>query len=213
MRRWLRENGTSVEYGARELKRTIHRHLTQPLAAMVSRGQIEPGSCVYVGIRKNRDSLTLGLTKSFAGKESGGGESPARAPARPIVLLVEGNSELLRFQVRMMEDEGWEVLAAGTADEARKLAAKRKPQAALVDAALPDERGVNLAVQLCQAIPSLRAVVTTTGDLPAAEDQERAENGIAILEKPFLGRDLILLLRSRLVNRSFTRLDDSPKAA
>ncbi|HYK61805.1 MAG TPA: hypothetical protein VEV85_20390 [Bryobacteraceae bacterium] len=27
--------GTSSEYGARELKRTILRHLTQPLAAMV----------------------------------------------------------------------------------------------------------------------------------------------------------------------------------
>ena len=35
-RGFLLERGTSAEYGARELKRTIHRNLTQPLAAMVA---------------------------------------------------------------------------------------------------------------------------------------------------------------------------------
>ena len=44
-RQWLLETGTSLEFGARELKRVIHRNLTQPLAAMVSRGQV-PSGCV-----------------------------------------------------------------------------------------------------------------------------------------------------------------------
>jgi ATP-dependent Clp protease ATP-binding subunit ClpA len=45
-RRQLLSQGTSVAYGARELKRTIHRRLTQPLAVMISRGEIEPGARV-----------------------------------------------------------------------------------------------------------------------------------------------------------------------
>jgi ATP-dependent Clp protease ATP-binding subunit ClpA len=45
-RRFLLEKGTSEEYGARELKRTILRKLTQPLAAMVTEGLIEPGDVV-----------------------------------------------------------------------------------------------------------------------------------------------------------------------
>ena len=39
-RRFLLDKGTSSEYGARELKRTILRELTQPLAAMVANGEV-----------------------------------------------------------------------------------------------------------------------------------------------------------------------------
>jgi ATP-dependent Clp protease ATP-binding subunit ClpA len=41
-RDFLLRRGCSEEYGARELKRTIHRHLMQPVAGMVIRGQIPP---------------------------------------------------------------------------------------------------------------------------------------------------------------------------
>jgi ATP-dependent Clp protease ATP-binding subunit ClpA len=47
-RKFLLRKGTSDEYGARELKRIILRHLTQPLAAMVSNGAILPGDVVHV---------------------------------------------------------------------------------------------------------------------------------------------------------------------
>lgn len=47
-REFLLQKGTSEEYGARELKRTILRRLTQPLAAMVAGGEIEAGSVVRV---------------------------------------------------------------------------------------------------------------------------------------------------------------------
>ncbi len=58
-RQWLLENGTSVEYGARELKRTVHRHLTQPLATMVTQGLITAGATVRVSVRADREALTL----------------------------------------------------------------------------------------------------------------------------------------------------------
>ena len=45
-RQFLLKRGTSVAYGARELKRIIHKHLIQPISAMVANGQIEPGSRV-----------------------------------------------------------------------------------------------------------------------------------------------------------------------
>ncbi len=58
-RDFLLAKGTSKEYGARELKRTILRQLTQPLAAMVDRGEIEPGSVVEVDVSEEGDSLIL----------------------------------------------------------------------------------------------------------------------------------------------------------
>jgi ATP-dependent Clp protease ATP-binding subunit ClpA len=42
------ENGYSVEYGARNLKREIERRVRLPLSGLVSSGQIAPGSAVVV---------------------------------------------------------------------------------------------------------------------------------------------------------------------
>jgi ATP-dependent Clp protease ATP-binding subunit ClpA len=56
-RAFLLRKGTSEEYGARELKRTILRHVTQPLAAMVSGGAILAGDVVRIDAVG--DALTL----------------------------------------------------------------------------------------------------------------------------------------------------------
>jgi ATP-dependent Clp protease ATP-binding subunit ClpA len=58
-REFLLAKGTSKEYGARELKRTILRHLTQPLAALVDRGGVEPESTVRVELASQGDTLRL----------------------------------------------------------------------------------------------------------------------------------------------------------
>jgi ATP-dependent Clp protease ATP-binding subunit ClpA len=47
-RRALLDQGTSAEYGARELKRTLQRSILQPLAALVADNRIAPGSTVRV---------------------------------------------------------------------------------------------------------------------------------------------------------------------
>lgn len=47
-RKFLLSEGTSTEYGARELKRAIHRLLMQPLARQLARKAIPAGSTVHV---------------------------------------------------------------------------------------------------------------------------------------------------------------------
>ena len=51
-RQFLLAKGTSAEFGARELKRTLHRHLMQPVAAMVAEDSIEPAEKIMVGVRE-----------------------------------------------------------------------------------------------------------------------------------------------------------------
>jgi ATP-dependent Clp protease ATP-binding subunit ClpA len=58
-REFLLRIGTSEEYGARELKRVILRHLTQPLAAMVATGAILPGDAVHADASEDGDGLRL----------------------------------------------------------------------------------------------------------------------------------------------------------
>jgi ATP-dependent Clp protease ATP-binding subunit ClpA len=49
-RRFLLSEGTSAQYGAREIKRAVHRHVTQPLAAMVVDGRIRAGGRIRIDI-------------------------------------------------------------------------------------------------------------------------------------------------------------------
>lgn len=55
----LLEFGTSAQFGARELKRTIHRNLMQPLAAMVAASAIEAGAVVQVSVAEDGESLKI----------------------------------------------------------------------------------------------------------------------------------------------------------
>ena len=54
-RAWLIEKGTSLEFGARELKRTIQRNILQPIAGFVSRGGIPPVSTITITMNEEGD--------------------------------------------------------------------------------------------------------------------------------------------------------------
>lgn len=72
---FLIRQGTSQEYGARELKRTIHRQLTQPLAAMVARGEIQPGAQVKVRHTKATQAKVFPSGLPFPARRGLPGES------------------------------------------------------------------------------------------------------------------------------------------
>lgn len=58
-RRFLLEQGTSTQYGARELKRAIHRHLMHPLSALVADGCVAPGAIVRCDLHSGGKRLDL----------------------------------------------------------------------------------------------------------------------------------------------------------
>ncbi len=187
-RQWLLRKGTSPEYGARELNRTIHRNLTQPLATMVATGQVDPGSRVRVEAAEDAESLVLRTT----------GPDEAEIPAHPTVLLVDDNRDLLHFLERLMEEAGWKLLTAESASGARKLLNAQKPNAALLDYMLPDGNGVELGVQLRQSAPRMQVIVMTGSVLPPEEEAICEEHDFPVLRKPFLASDVMNQIRSRL---------------
>ncbi len=83
---------------------------------------------------------------------------------------MDDNRDLLQFLERLMAESGWELMAAETASEARRMVAKRKPNAALLDYMLPDGNGVELAQQLKQVVPDLQVIMMTGSMLPAEEE-------------------------------------------
>ncbi|MDQ2712115.1 MAG: AAA family ATPase [Acidobacteriota bacterium] len=58
-REHLLDLGTSLEFGARELKRTLQRNFIQPVAALVSQGEIPPNSTVILDTKGKEFSILL----------------------------------------------------------------------------------------------------------------------------------------------------------
>jgi CheY-like chemotaxis protein/energy-coupling factor transporter ATP-binding protein EcfA2 len=191
-RQFLLRKGTSPEYGARELKRTIHRHLTQPLATMVAAGKIEPGARVRVELGEDKESLNIRTLDHGA----------IRAPQHPTVLLVDDNRDLLRFLERLMSQAGWRLLTAESAAQAQELIAQQVPNAALLDYLLPDGNGVELGVLLQRKTPKVQVIMMTGAQLSSEEEAICQEYDFPILRKPFLANDILNLIRARLFRSS-----------
>jgi len=188
-RRFLLDKGTSPEYGARELNRTIHRFLTQPLATLVATNQVSPGARVQVSVGEEGDKLNIRAPQSEG----------VAAPVNPTVLLVDDNRDLLHFLERLMADAGWKLLTAESATEAKRLMQEHKPNASLLDYMLPDGNGVELGVEFLQSVPQMLVIVMTGTILPPEEEALCEEHNFPVLRKPFLASDVMNQIRSRLV--------------
>ena len=58
-KRLLLAQGTSAQYGAREIRRTLHRLVTEQLAALIAEGRVPPGSSVRAVPKGDRLQLRL----------------------------------------------------------------------------------------------------------------------------------------------------------
>lgn len=182
-REFLLQQGVSEEYGARELKRTLHRQLTQPLATMVTRGEIRPGGLVEV-------SLDDGASLAIRQTDTTAGWIPRHA-----ILIVDDNHDLLLFLTSALKAEGWQMLTATNAKHARRLFKDLKPGAVLVDYVLGDDDGLELALEFQTRAPSTQIIMMTGGGFSADELAICREREIPILFKPFLADEVMNLVR------------------
>jgi len=193
-RQLLQRRGASPQYGARELKRTIHRLLTQPLAALVAEKAIAPGARVLVDLARDGESLRLEPEASDA--------VPARHSA-PAVLVLDDNPHLLEWLTRALEAAGARVVAADTGESALQAAVGLELDAAIVDVMLPDDDGISVAMHLLRQSPRLQVVVMSGFELSADEEEVCRRSDFSVVRKPFLIDDLLAVLRARLPDREW----------
>jgi ATP-dependent Clp protease ATP-binding subunit ClpA len=180
--------GTSGEFGARELRRTVHRLLTQPLAGLVAEGVV-PGAVVHVDADADGESLILRQEAAVA--------PPDSESARPTVLATDENEHLLECLATAMSGAGMAVLTASTAQKARDHSLRHRPDILIVDLVLPDGDGLSVALELLRRFPRLKVVVTTGVELTADEADLCERQQFSVLRKPFLPEDAVSLVRSR----------------
>ena len=195
-RQLLLDRGISPAYGARELKRTIHRQLTQPLAALVASGGIVPGTRVIADAHGEAIAI-----------------KPLDEPAKTMVvgraatsvLVLDDHGPLLDWLEAVLGSASMSPLRAGTAARARELASANEPDAALLDVILPDGDGISLALEFRRTHPKLQVVLMTGMELSADEAAVCERYDIPVLRKPFLANDAIDLLKARLVHATSAR--------
>jgi ATP-dependent Clp protease ATP-binding subunit ClpA len=87
----LLDRGTSVRYGARELRRTLQRMVLQPLAVLVAGGEVPPLGTVVVSVSGDGDTLDLkvkaGAPKAAAVLEFAQRARTQRPRRNPYALL------------------------------------------------------------------------------------------------------------------------------
>ena len=111
--------------------------------------------------------------------------SPPRKPA--TVLVVDDEAGLRRVLERFLEQLGYRVLSAGTAESAYEMLATEEADALLLDIHLPTMSGLALYLAIIHRWPGLEGhIAIMTGDAEADEVRTWLEHHrCAVIRKPF----------------------------
>jgi len=159
---------------------------------MVVGGEMELGATVRLTLNEDNEGLTLNTFRE---------QAIAPSP-NPRVLIVDDNRDLLLFLERLLQQAGWELLTALSATQAREIFTRQRPSMVLLDYMLGDDDGVRLALQFQTQAPQTQVIIMTGGQLPVEDETICQARDIPILRKPFLGNDVLALIRNRLTRAS-----------
>ena len=80
--------------------------------------------------------------------------------ARPL-LIVDDDATFVRVLTRALTSRGFEVITAGSADEARTLSQRHQPRHCVLDLKLGEENGLRLIPELRELVPDVRILLLT----------------------------------------------------
>ncbi len=113
------------------------------------------------------------------------------------VLVVDDEPQILRALKIILRDAGFEVLQAGSVEEALDVAALRPPAAAIIDLVLPDGDGIEVTKSLREWSKMPILVLSAVGE---EDEKGRALEAGAddYVTKPFGPRELVARLQAAL---------------
>jgi DNA-binding NtrC family response regulator len=117
------------------------------------------------------------------------------------ILVVDDNPSIRRLFERILAEDGFEILSAGSLEEAQSLLAQNTPNMAFIDLFLPDGNGIDLLYALKKKSPQMPIVVITGhGTIELAVEAMRA-GAFDFLLKPLEHVDLIKLTAAKAIKQ------------
>ena len=169
---------------------------------------------VYGIVRQNRGFINVysepgeGTTFRIYLPRHGEEAQEEVVPDKPIVrstggetiLVVEDDPSILPLLERILQRQGYEVLAADSPVKARELAAMRQGeiQLLLTDVVLPDTNGRELASQLSKDQPNLMVLFMSGYTSNVIAHRGVLDDDVCFIQKPFESRELSEKVRGLL---------------
>jgi DNA-binding NarL/FixJ family response regulator len=124
----------------------------------------------------------------------------------PFRILLADDHEVVRAGLRALleEQDGWEVVAeAADGRDAVDKASKLKPDAVVIDIAMPSLNGLEAVRQIIKAVPSTKVLVLTMYDSDPLIQQVLQAGARGYLLKSDAGRDLVSAIDALRRNKTF----------
>jgi PAS domain S-box-containing protein len=120
--------------------------------------------------------------------------------AHETILLVEDEPAILKVTMRMLERNGYTVVAAATPGEAMELAHTYSGEIHLLmtDVIMPEMNGRNLAENICNHYPNLKCLFMSGYTANVIAHHGVLDEGVNFIQKPFSKGDLSIKLREVL---------------
>jgi DNA-binding response OmpR family regulator len=119
---------------------------------------------------------------------------------RQRVLVIDDSLMMLKFVKEILAEANYEVLTAGTSQEGLQATRQQKPDLILLDYLLPDLRGDELSKRLSadESTADVPVVFMSGFGADLENAQDRSENVLGILTKPFTTDDLLKAVEENL---------------
>jgi DNA-binding NarL/FixJ family response regulator len=124
----------------------------------------------------------------------------------PFRILLADDHEVVRAGLRALleEQSGWEVVAeAVDGRDAVEKASKLKPDAVVIDIAMPSLNGLEAVRQILKAVPNAKVLVLTMYDSDPLIQQVLQAGARGYLLKSDAGRDLVSAIEALRRNKTF----------
>jgi DNA-binding NarL/FixJ family response regulator len=124
----------------------------------------------------------------------------------PFRILLADDHEVVRAGLRALleEQSGWEVVAeAVDGRDAVEKASKLKPDAVVIDIAMPSLNGLEAVRQIVKAVPNTKVLVLTMYDSDPLIQQVLQAGARGYLLKSDAGRDLVSAIEALRRNKTF----------
>ena len=148
------------------------------------------GSCFEIYLPGSKGS-TAAHTPQEPGEEETAGQGEA-------VLLVEDDAELRDRMEQVLSGSGYRVTSCGDLTSARRAHATARFDLLVSDLVLPDGRGTDLAYDLLDLSPGMRAIIVTGHTDGRIDWDEARRRGCPVLHKPLGMSELLEQVRLQL---------------
>lgn len=109
----------------------------------------------------------------------------------PVILLLEDNEEFRTILAENLEDEGFEVLQAGSSQQAVEVSAKTRVDLLITDVRMAGADGIEALAEMRKKRPLLRSIIITGYANDEAPPRAIKEGASDYLYKPFKLSDLL----------------------